>query len=347
MRHPFRVARRIGHRRRTALRAPHEGEPIEAERVDDRFEIANERIDGELRTVPIRKTVAALVVVDEAMVPGELFGPVAPHRAVPAERQVAQPMRGPHERRAIADLGIGDPHVIRGPAKLHLVQGRAGMPLRSGQQRDRIDRADARVGLKRHLRRLPQRAGAHHVEFLETALRALKLLLRLAHAAAGAQQSNQRGVDGFIGRLEQAKRARVRQGLIGHALETADQCRKQPHAQPPRRLALPGAPALKLQAVGSSRPSRKSPSSASAALRSASVARASRPLRATLRRDNRSTSTWLRSMLTLSRSAMMRRQLVRRRAAAGDSSSTATRRADRPGRARTWRRAGRGCAHGQ
>ena len=84
MRHPFRVARRIGHRRRTALRAPHEGEPIEAERVDDRFEIANERIDGELRTVPIRKTVAALVVVDEAMVLGELFGPVAPHRAVPS-----------------------------------------------------------------------------------------------------------------------------------------------------------------------------------------------------------------------------------------------------------------------
>src|SRR5258708_13178157 len=57
-------------------------------------------------------------------------------------------------------------------------------------------------------------------------------------------------MDGFIGRLEQAKRARVRQGLIGHALETADHCRKQPHAQPSRRLALPDAPALKLQAVG-------------------------------------------------------------------------------------------------
>ena len=69
MRHPLRVARRIGHRRRTAFRAAHEGEPIEAERVDDRFEIANERIDGELGIVPIRKAVAALVVVDEGSGP--------------------------------------------------------------------------------------------------------------------------------------------------------------------------------------------------------------------------------------------------------------------------------------
>src|SRR5436305_6486146 len=129
------------------------------------------------------------------------------------------------------------------------MQGRPGVSPRLGRRRDCIGGADACVGLKRHLCRMPQRAGAYHVEFLEPALRALKLLLRLAHTAAGAQQPNQRGVDGFIGWLEQAKGARVRQGLIGHVLETADQCCKQPHAKPSRRLALGGAPALKLEAV--------------------------------------------------------------------------------------------------
>src|SRR5262245_30866900 len=124
------------------------------------------------------------------------------------------------------------------------------MPLRSRQRQDRIGRADARGGVKRHLPCLPQRAGAHYAEFIETALRALKLLFRLARAAAGAQQSNQLGVDGFIGRLEQAESARVRQGLIRHVLETADQRLEEPHAQPSRRLALPGAPALELQAIG-------------------------------------------------------------------------------------------------
>jgi len=68
--------------------------------------------------------------------------------------------------------------------------------------------------------------------------------------AAGAQQSNERCVDGFIGRLEQAECARMRQGLIGHAFKPGDQRREQPRAQPSRRLALCGAPALKLQAVG-------------------------------------------------------------------------------------------------
>ena len=53
VRHPLRVACRIGHRRRAAFRAANECEPIEAERVDDRLEVANERIDRELRIFPV------------------------------------------------------------------------------------------------------------------------------------------------------------------------------------------------------------------------------------------------------------------------------------------------------
>src|SRR6266851_871279 len=62
-----------------------------------------------------------LVVMDEGMVLCELFGPVPPDRAFPTEGQMAEPVRRPHQRGAVADAGIRDPDTIRSPAKLHLL----------------------------------------------------------------------------------------------------------------------------------------------------------------------------------------------------------------------------------
>ena len=75
---PLRMKRCISNRRRAAFRASNQSELIEAKRIDDGLEVANERIDRERGAVPIRKAFAALVIVNEGMVLCELFGPVQP-----------------------------------------------------------------------------------------------------------------------------------------------------------------------------------------------------------------------------------------------------------------------------
>ena len=112
-----------------------------------------------------------------------------------------------------------------------------------------IVRVRARVGLKGQLRRLPQSAGADHVERREPSLCTLKLFLGLAPAAGGTQQSNQRGLGGLVAGLEEAERPGVAQGFIGHILEASYQRRKEPHTKPSRLLTFSGAPVLKLLAV--------------------------------------------------------------------------------------------------
>src|SRR5260221_4042531 len=107
---------RIRHRRRAAFRAADEGKPIEAEGVDDRLEVPDECINGERGVVPIRKTVPAIIVMNEGMILGEFFGPVTPDRAFPAVSKMAEPVRRPHHRGAIADTGIRDTDIIRGLA---------------------------------------------------------------------------------------------------------------------------------------------------------------------------------------------------------------------------------------
>ena len=70
VRYPLRVTRRIGNRcSGQPFELPMKREPIESERVDDRLEVANERIDRELGDVPIRKTVTTLIVMNEGIVP--------------------------------------------------------------------------------------------------------------------------------------------------------------------------------------------------------------------------------------------------------------------------------------
>ncbi len=186
--HPLRMTCGIGHRGGAAFRTADERKPIEAERIDHRLEVANERIDRERGIIPIRKAVAALVVVDEGMVLGELFGPVPPDRAFPTEGKMAEPVRRPHQRGAVADAGIRDPDTIRSPAKLHLVQsGACTQAPGVGSMDDLIVHARRQFGLKRPLRRLPQGAGAHRVELFEPPFGALKLLLGLMRIAGGAQ----------------------------------------------------------------------------------------------------------------------------------------------------------------
>src|SRR5262245_38498687 len=75
------------------------------------------------------------------------------------------------------------------------------------------------------------------------------MLFGFTLAAGAAQQSNQRGLSPLIGWLEQSELARMRESFLRYRLEAGDQRRQKPHAQPPRFLTFPDAPALELVAV--------------------------------------------------------------------------------------------------
>ena len=188
--------------------------------------------------------------MNEGMVLRELFGPVTPYRALPAECKVAQPMRRPHERRAIADGGVSDSDIIRGLAETHRVLGRASVqPLAVGQGGGLLSasfRASAWSGSSNACRKAPVRAAFNSSK---TPLRRLKIFLGFARVARGAQQAHQRGLGVFICGFKQAERPRVGQSIIRHIFETRNERHKKPHAQTSHRSTFRGAPALKLLTI--------------------------------------------------------------------------------------------------
>ena len=119
------------------LRAPDERKPVEAQRVNHRLEVTNERVEREVGIIPIGKTVTALIVVNEAMVLREFLGPVTPDGAFPAEErwlsQCAAHTSGgpsptvPYAMRTSSEVA----------AKSHLAQGGTDRrPFRKGRSRD-------------------------------------------------------------------------------------------------------------------------------------------------------------------------------------------------------------------
>ena len=88
-------------------------EEVVAVSVDDGFEIAHERLEGDVLDVPVGKSVPALVVAHELMIPRELGEHVTPDGALPVELQMIQPVRGFDQRRTFADHRVGDTDAVR------------------------------------------------------------------------------------------------------------------------------------------------------------------------------------------------------------------------------------------
>ena len=77
MRDAFRVARGIFYADRRALRQAEQREAFEAQRVDHRFEIGDQCLEGQVADIPVGQAVGALVIADKA----EIFGQAANHPA--------------------------------------------------------------------------------------------------------------------------------------------------------------------------------------------------------------------------------------------------------------------------
>ena len=83
-----------------ALRDAEQREAIQVRSRDDRFEVGDLRLVRQIFGVPVRQAAAARVEADQLAAGREEAEPVPPHRALPVELQVRQPVRRLDERRA-------------------------------------------------------------------------------------------------------------------------------------------------------------------------------------------------------------------------------------------------------
>src|SRR5205814_3984523 len=83
--------------------------------------IADPGFERQLPDLPVREAAAALVIAQQQMVARDLVQPRAPHRALPVELEMAQPVGRLDERRPFAGERIGDAHAVDGGAEADLL----------------------------------------------------------------------------------------------------------------------------------------------------------------------------------------------------------------------------------
>ena len=92
------MARGVGDRDRAALRDAEQREPVELGGVDDGLEIRDQDVERGVGRVAVRQAAAARVVAMEAVALAERVEPGTPHRRLPVDVDVGQPVGGPDER---------------------------------------------------------------------------------------------------------------------------------------------------------------------------------------------------------------------------------------------------------
>ena len=85
---------------------------MKPEFVDDRFEVADERLEREIRDVPVREAGAALVVPYQLALCGQPAEERRPHGTLPIEFEVVQPVGGLDERHAATGRCDGEMHAV-------------------------------------------------------------------------------------------------------------------------------------------------------------------------------------------------------------------------------------------
>ncbi len=121
VRDAFGMAHSIGDRHGAALGNTQERKPVEPRRVDDRLEVAHERIQGDVIDIPIGKTIATLVVTDQPASRRQRSKKVAPDGALPIVFEMIEPICRLHQRHTLADGGMGDTHPIRRSTELYFL----------------------------------------------------------------------------------------------------------------------------------------------------------------------------------------------------------------------------------
>ena len=108
----FRMPHDVGGRDRPALRDAEQRETFEATGINHGLQVPDPRLEGEVLSVPIGKAAAALIISHEQATSRQCLQPMTPHRALPIEFEMAQPVGRFDQWRPTADGGVGDANAI-------------------------------------------------------------------------------------------------------------------------------------------------------------------------------------------------------------------------------------------
>src|SRR5205823_6453498 len=148
-RYALRMAGGVRHARRSALRDAEEGDGLgDAGGVDDRLEIVGPSLEREVRRAPISHAASALVVAHVVEMIGEEAEPVVPHRTLPIELQMRQPVGRLDQRGPTARLGPREADAVGGDEVADGLPGHSSYSVRpdsigSGQSSHRVRRSRA------------------------------------------------------------------------------------------------------------------------------------------------------------------------------------------------------------
>src|SRR2546425_3521272 len=117
----FRMPDGVRNADRAALRQTHQYEPFNSERIDDRLQVVDPRIERKVIDDPIGQTASPFVVPDISMEPRKFLDPMPPDRAFQIELNVAQPIRRPDERGTVAGHPAGDAYPVFGGTETDLL----------------------------------------------------------------------------------------------------------------------------------------------------------------------------------------------------------------------------------
>ena len=106
------MARRIRHGDHAALAKPCQRKAAKLECVDDRLEVANHGVEGEITHIPVRETRTPRVIANQHSLVNQCLGPMPPDRTTPVEFEVREPVFDADQGRAVARGCACDPRVI-------------------------------------------------------------------------------------------------------------------------------------------------------------------------------------------------------------------------------------------
>jgi hypothetical protein len=125
----------ISDRDRATLRRAEQGELVELGGVDHGLEISYQHVERGVGRVVIRQAAPARVVPIETQALADRVEPGAPHRRLPVDIDVREPVRRAHQRRTVAVRCKRQPRPVRRPREAQILVAAPARPAGSMTRR--------------------------------------------------------------------------------------------------------------------------------------------------------------------------------------------------------------------
>src|SRR3984893_15895734 len=121
-RDPFGMASGKGNGNRSAARNAEKRKTVETEGVNHCFEVAHERLERNLRHIPVRKAATALVIADETELRRQAGQQRRPDRALPIVLDVVEPVAHLDHRHTVSGGCDSKIHPIRRSKETYILR---------------------------------------------------------------------------------------------------------------------------------------------------------------------------------------------------------------------------------